>query len=122
MFDASNCQKIADVIAAFDKLEALLLEEERYLSDLCLGKLRHTTERKTASLMELNKTIRALPVEPGRPLRERFAALQGRLASNERILGLHLEAARKISALITQAVADYDSDGTYSLFLNTPVR
>jgi hypothetical protein len=47
-------------------------------------------------------------------LSARLAGLRARLETNRTMLKMHLDAVREISAIVTDAIREAESDGTYS--------
>ena len=77
--------------------------------------LKEFHERKSQGLLELTRAMRH--IDGGAPtlgLMQRLASLREKLDTNSAVLKLHLEAVREISAVMTDAIRDAESDGTYS--------
>ena len=73
------------------------------------------SQRKSQGLMELNRLRPALDGLRDNPLaRAAIADLSSRLEVNHRLLGIQLKAAQTISRLVSRAIRDGQSDGTYS--------
>ncbi|HEY8578244.1 MAG TPA: flagellar protein FlgN [Beijerinckiaceae bacterium] len=104
----------SELAAVIDRLEATLDAESRELATHDLGSLSIFNERKARGLVELNRAIRALGPVGDDALRRRVEGLRIKLEDNRRRLAAHLQAARDISALLTRAIQDAESDGTYS--------
>ncbi|HLW91736.1 MAG TPA: flagellar protein FlgN [Roseiarcus sp.] len=74
-------------------------------------------KRKSQGLLELARLRPALAgVEKSEALRAALGALRGKLESNQRMLRVQLNAARKVSDIIARAIRESQSDGTYSAF------
>ncbi|THD49353.1 MAG: flagellar protein FlgN [Bradyrhizobium sp.] len=71
--------------------------------------------RKSQGLLELNRLTPSLKgMRLGPTLAAGLANLQARLETNRRLLSTQLTAARAVSDIITKAIRDSQSDGTYS--------
>ena len=71
--------------------------------------------RKSQGLLELNRLAPSLAgLRLGPALAAALGDLQTRLETNRRLLSTQLTAARAVSNIITQAIRDSQSDGTYS--------
>ncbi len=76
--------------------------------------LSDISHRKNQSLMELTRIGRGIdPAEVSVDLRDRLIVLRERLDDNSRLLELHMEATAEVAGLITRALTDAESDGTY---------
>lgn len=109
--DAAN-----PVAGLIDRLCALIAEETAALTAGRQFDLEQLNRRKNHAVLELRQLSEALHGHRGDDpeLRERLARLQRLLHENERVLQHHLTAARQIATILGQAVAEQDSDGTYS--------
>ena len=68
-----------------------------------------------ADLLELTRISRAVPRESvDRTFVDRLALLRGKLERNQDVLLVHLNAAQEISRVLTVALGEAESDGTYS--------
>jgi hypothetical protein len=110
----------SELAAVIDRLELTLDAEAQELATHHLGSLGVFNERKARGLVELNRAIRALGAVGDDALRSRVDRLRSKLEANRRRLGAHLQAARDISALLTRAIQDAESDGTYSRRSSAP--
>ena len=71
--------------------------------------------RKSQGLLELNRHAPNLAgLQLGPALAAALGHLQTRLETNRRLLSTQLKAARAVSDIITRAIRDSQSDGTYS--------
>lgn len=72
--------------------------------------------RKSQGLLELSRIGRRLDGAELDPRAiELLSELRGKLEENRAALKLHLEAVQEISDILTTAIRDEESDGTYSL-------
>jgi hypothetical protein len=99
--------------AALYRLEKALDEENAALAAFDSRNLAEFSRIKTQSLLELERSTSALGgASPELSLV--FETLRQKLELNRWLLLLHLEAAREITTVITSAIRDAESDGTYS--------
>jgi hypothetical protein len=106
--------------AALQRLEKVLDEENAALATFDARNLAEFSRVKTQSLLELQRSGAALSqVEAIPELSHLFATLRQKLELNRWLLLLHLEAAREVTTVITAAIRDAESDGTYTRFGNT---
>ena len=76
--------------------------------------LGEISNRKNQSLLELSRISRGIgPQTLSEDMRGRLGTLRERLADNSRLLELHIEATAEVAGVITRAIADAESDGTY---------
>ena len=100
---------------AINRLEAVLAGETLALQSGQHVGLGDISNRKNQSLMELSRISRGFQgLEASEDLRGRLTGLRERLADNRRTIELHMEATAEVASLITQAIADAESDGTYA--------
>ena len=104
---------VAALDAALDRLEAVIDAETEALVSRAPLDHADINRQKSQSLLEITRLARALPPMPDAALRERLADLRERLATNHRLLGLHVEAVREVSDLMVGILNDAESDGTY---------
>jgi hypothetical protein len=76
--------------------------------------LKDFNNHKAQGLYELNRALRMLEGTADRSTIDRLAGLRAKLADNQAVLKLHLEAVREISTIMSDAIRDTESDGTYS--------
>ncbi len=101
--------------AALSRLEKVLDQENEALAAFNSRHLAEFSRIKTQTLLELQRSAVALDPDNAPPeLRQLFTTLQQKLELNRWLLLLHLEAAREVTAVITSAIREAESDGTYS--------
>jgi hypothetical protein len=101
--------------AALYRLEKALDEENAALAAFDSRNLAEYSRIKTQSLLELDRSASVLSAEQSAPeLAHVLENLRQKLELNRWLLLLHLEAAREITTVITSAIRDAESDGTYS--------
>jgi hypothetical protein len=76
---------------------------------------RAHSQRKSQGLLELSRLEAALATMRGHPrLRAALGELLAKLDANQRLLHARLQAARTIADVVARAIAEGQSDGTYS--------
>jgi hypothetical protein len=74
-------------------------------------------QHKGQGLLELSRLAPMIAgAEGNRTLHAAFAALRAKLETNQRMLKVQLNAARKVADIIARAIQDGQSDGTYSAY------
>jgi hypothetical protein len=105
----------AMILPAIERINLALEEESQAIARRGPVDYDAFNRRKSQGLLELN---RLAPSVAGQRLGPVLAAalgdLQTRLETNRRLLSTQLTAARAVSNIITQAIRDSQSDGTYS--------
>jgi hypothetical protein len=105
--------------AALERLEKVLDQENAALAAFDARNLAEFSRVKTQSLLELQRSGATLSRAEAVPeLAHLFATLRQKLELNRWLLLLHLEAAREVTSVITAAIRDAESDGTYTRFGN----
>lgn len=112
---------IESCIRAVERVEALISEETAALRSSPPRQLGDLNHRKSHGLLDLTRAVRALSREGGPPkpgsapsLEAHIRSLQAKLKENNAVLLMHLEAMQEISNVVSRAMRDADSDGTYS--------
>ena len=103
------------MLGVITRIEEILEAEAKILRSLQDHEISAMNDRKSRALLEFSRTVRALP--PGSVddhLRLRIVALRGLLEENRILVALHLKAARDIAAIVSSAIEENESDGTYS--------
>jgi hypothetical protein len=73
------------------------------------------SQSKNQGLLELNRLLPALAgAAMAGPLRDALAELHAKLEINQRALAVQLRACEAVSEIITRAIQDGQSDGTYT--------
>src|SRR5262249_44758112 len=105
---------VGALTAALGRLEDVISEETRALEARHSLDLQDFNLRKSRSLLELTRIVRALPpslLDDG--LRVRIDRLRNGLNRNKELLRIHLSAAQEIAEVLASAITDAESDGTY---------
>ena len=107
--------------AALYRLEKALDLENEALTAFDPRNLSEYSRIKTQSLLELQRSVAVLSREHTPPdLQQLLTTLRQKLELNRWLLLLHLEAAREVTTVITSAMRDAESDGTYSRVSSLP--
>jgi hypothetical protein len=99
---------------ALSRLEEVIGQESMALEARHAIDLQDFNRRKSRSLLELTRIIRALPpkvMDDG--VRLRIDRLRLSLVRNKELLRIHLAAAQEIAEVLAGAIGDAESDGTY---------
>ncbi len=105
--------------AALYRLEKALDQENEALAAFDSQNLSEYSRIKTQSLLELQRSASVLRREDAPPeFLQLLTTLRQKLELNRWLLLLHLEAAREVTTVITSAIRDAESDGTYSRVSN----
>jgi flagellar biosynthesis/type III secretory pathway chaperone len=99
---------VARLVQVLDRETAALRSREPVdLDELC--------DRKNQALLELSRIGRRFDREDIDPeLRPMLAELRQKLDENRTVLTLHLQAVQEVAEILTAAIRDAESDGTYS--------
>jgi hypothetical protein len=103
------------LLPALDRLLQILRDENEQIGNRRLVDYRDMNAKKAQSLLELTRLRPALLCARDRPaVVGRLTEVVTALERNKYMLGVQVKAARKVSELIARAIADGQSDGTYS--------
>ncbi|MBZ8131808.1 flagellar protein FlgN [Afifella sp. IM 167] len=101
--------------AALHRLEEIVDEENTALTERLKVDLDDMNHRKSRALLELTRTARAVPVATlGADAKAAILRLREKLARNSRLLETNIAAVRRVADLLSHALHEADSDGTYS--------
>ncbi len=105
------------------RLEEVVDHETAALKARAAIDLREFNNRKSQGLLDLSRCLRLFQgAHPGKPALARLAGLRVKLDANQAILKLHLEAVREVASVMSDAIRDAESDGTYSPSIAGVVR
>jgi hypothetical protein len=104
---------------AVERLEQVIDLETQILMENKPADLREFNHRKNFGLLELTRTMRALNGMPSEQVRVLLINLRAKLDRNRKALDIHLRAVQEISAIISKAIRDSESDGTYSVSMGS---
>lgn len=107
------------LIMAIVKAHAVVEAETAALREQGSADLRAFEFRKSQALLELARASRTLLPPSGGGERDvavmkELTRLRSALEANMQVLSLHLDAVREIAGMISKAMLDAESDGTYS--------
>ncbi len=102
-------------VAVMDRLDVVIACETRALARHDHRELPEAARQKRQGLLELERLKRSLKgTIPSADITRRLAAFREALAANQAALRIELDAAEAVAAIITRAMRDLESDGTYS--------
>lgn len=99
---------------AIDYLGAIVDQETEALRTRAMIDLGEFNNRKNQGLLELNRALRGLDASAATHVGARLADLRAKLDVNRTLLKTHLDAVREVASVVSEAIRDSDSDGTYS--------
>lgn len=105
-------------LRAAERLEQAIDQETAVLRQHKAADLADFNHRKSHGLLELTRAVRGLARQPADgPVAARLRALRAKLEMNRSMLETHLRAVQEIAAIMSGAMRDADSDGTYTAAL-----
>ncbi|MGB7975125.1 MAG: hypothetical protein WCF81_12440 [Roseiarcus sp.] len=106
----------AAALPIIERLNATIEAENRDLEQGRRGKYEVYSSDKNQGLLELNRLLPALAgsAAVAGPLRDALAELHAKLEINRRALAVQLRACEAVAEIITRAIQDGQSDGTYT--------
>ncbi len=104
---------VAAMHAAIGRLEEIIAVEIAALGENRAADFADINRRKSQSLLEITRLARALPLGSRNELAPRLRTLSDALATDHRLLGLHLAASRQLADLMIGVLHEAESDGTY---------
>lgn len=108
---------------SLQRLEEVVDQETAALKSGQRIDLKAYNDRKSQALLELSRWLRNMPNLGANPeLAARVGGLKEKLAANQAALKLHLEAVQEISASLTDAIQQSESDGTYTQAISSAAR
>jgi hypothetical protein len=99
---------------AIERLEEVVEQETAALKARATIDLTDFNNRKSQGLLDLNRALRGLDARGSKMAMARLAGLRAKLAINQAVLRMHLEAVREVTSVLADAIRDAESDGTYS--------
>jgi len=113
--EAGEREQLPLVLIAIDRLSEAIAGETRELSGPGPVDYRTHSQRKSQGLLELSRLEATLSSARDHPkLRTALAGLIQNLDTNQRLLHARLSAARTVAEVVSRAILDGQSDGTYS--------
>jgi hypothetical protein len=120
---ATRATLLPIVEISIQRLEEIVEQETFALKNRQAINLKDYNDRKSQALLELTRTLRNVQGMASSPaLVERVGSLKAKLATNQAMLKLHLEAVREISNSLSDAIRHSESDGTYTQAISLAYR
>lgn len=111
----SSLGGIQTATIAIERIEGLLRDETAALRTQENLDLADYNKRKSHSIVDFNNAMRALSAaEIDQAFQDRLLRLRRELAANLALIKVHISATHEIASVLSQAVQNADSDGTYS--------
>ena len=105
---------VVALISALDRLEETIDMENAAFEERGALDLVEINRRKSRALLELSRVARGLPDQLDAATAGRLARLKAKLDRNQYVIALRIAAAREVGAILDRALAEAESDGTYS--------
>lgn len=113
--DGSTPIEVMALLKALARLEQVVDQETQSLRAGETPAFEDLNYRKSHGLLELTRAMRLVdPTSISNDLRDRLESFRDQLERNRLLLKTHLDATREISAILTAAIRDAESDGTYA--------
>jgi DNA repair ATPase RecN len=101
---------------AIQRLEDLIDEETAALRAHKAMDLKDFNNRKSQALYELTRVSRQVEDVAGNPeILDRLKTLRSKLETNRNLIKIHMEAVGEVLTIMTEAIHEAESDGTYSV-------
>jgi hypothetical protein len=105
---------VAFTLSLIERLSDLLERETGGLKSYSITELKELNHRKSQCLLELMRASRSLEGQPqSRALEDRLKALRQAVDRNQAALATHVDAMKEIATIISDALRNSESDGTY---------
>ncbi len=102
-------------VAVMNRLDVVIACETRALVRHDHRELAEAARQKRQGLLELERLKRSLKgTIPSADITKRLASFRVALDANQAALRIELDAAEAVAAIVTRAMRDLESDGTYS--------
>lgn len=103
------------VITIIRRIEGYIDEENAALDRSLEFDFKASNDRKSQGLLDLNQALRRLQRgDINADLQARLKVFREKLAVNLHKIRLHLEAVKEIAAMLSDAIQNAESDGTYT--------
>jgi hypothetical protein len=120
---ASKGPIVSMLEVSLHRLEEIVDQETAALRERRAVDLKEFNDRKSQALLELTRMMRAMQgTETSPDMAARVHSLRHKLAVNQQVLKMHLEAVREISTSLSDAIRHADSDGTYTQSISSASR
>jgi len=100
--------------SSLERLENVIESETQALQDHQPIDLTEYNHKKSHGLLEVTRTARALDGDSLELAQADLHRLKDKVEKNLSILEIHLKAVHAVSAIISNAIRENESDGTYS--------
>jgi hypothetical protein len=108
---------VATILPVLERLRAAVEAENQEIAARGRVDYRAHTQRKNQGLFELAKLKGLIERARHHPvIAAAFADLAGKLDVNRRLLAAQLRAARTVADIVSRAIRENQSDGTYSAY------
>ena len=98
-----------------ERLQQVVEEETALLRANSVVDLTDFNTRKSQGLYDLSRAMHRLGEQrPGPETLARMHSLRGALEANQAALSAHLHAVREIATIVSDAIQEFESDGTYA--------
>lgn len=105
----------AIVVAVIERIEDYLELETAALDGAPNFDLKASNDRKSQGLVDLNEAMRRLkPSDIDEDLNLRLQTFRAKLDVNLRKIRMHLDAVKEIAGMLSDAIQNAESDGTYT--------
>jgi len=105
----------AVVFSVISCIESYLDEETAALNSTLAYDFKTSNDRKSQGLLDLSQALRGLQQSDiNDDLKLRLVGFREKLTINLRKIRLHLEAVKEIASVLSDAIQNAESDGTYS--------
>ena len=105
-------------LRAVERLEQAVDQETAALQQRKAADLRDFNHRKSHGLLELTRAMRGLDGRAGNDaVAARLGTLRTKLEKNRSILETHLRAVHEVAGIMSGAIREAESDGTYTAAL-----
>lgn len=103
------------VVSVIRRIEDYLEQETAALDEVPNFDLKASNDRKSQGLVDLNEAMRRLkPSDIDEDLNLRLQTFRAKLDINLRKIRLHLDAVKEIAGMLSDAIQNAESDGTYT--------
>lgn len=105
----------AVVFSVITCIESYLDEETAALNSTLAFDFKTSNDRKSQGLLDLSQALRRLQQsDVNDDLKLRLVGFREKLTVNLRKIRMHLDAVKEIASVLSEAIQNADSDGTYS--------
>jgi vacuolar-type H+-ATPase subunit E/Vma4 len=103
------------LMKSLDRLEETLDLETAALTARDLTNLEGFNRRKSQSLLEVSRLVRAIDeTAVDMETTQRLRQIRAKLERNQEILQRHMQAVQEVASILSNAIRNSESDGTYS--------